>query len=439
MANHIGAPLITIPGIRESLKDMIENGAEIQGNAACYFSGLSNAVENSASLTLVPNNSQEGNIKAMTPGIGSENFIFQRNTSATRINKDGIEVVGNNIARLDYSNGDCPEILIEPQATNLVQSNYTEPYSDNLANASEITYFQDSPFSEDIPNAVSEGMAISSLFRRYEYVFSENQLEEGQIYTFSWYTKRLQEPNLEFVGDFQFSSPINIEVGNPIQIESDINGFNRFQVNFTVIDENELSRFRAYYGRANGDDDVVRILYAGMQIEEGENATSVILTNGTIATRNADIIQPLLNVPELIGQSEGSVFIDTVLLRTGRIFVLGVNNNEFLCDFDTSGRMRLIFRKDGNIFNTLRTSINQFTGRVKILCVYSNGFLKLYVNGILIDEQTPLDTFPVFNNYTILGSTLGGNSIITNHLPIKSTYLFKTALSDEEAINLTTI
>jgi len=249
-----------------------------------------NNLKNKSSLILTPNAYKEGTLFNYKP-LGTD-FTFQRNTTSTRVNKDGlIEVVDNNIPRLDYSNGNCPEILIEPQATNLVRSNYTEPYSDNITTSAEITYFQDSPFSESIPNAVSQGMKPSVGSRRYDYLFSENQLKEGQTYTFSWYTKRLQEPNLDRIGNFGFISPVNIEVedGSQFQIESNVNGFDRFQINFTVIDETQTSRLRAYYGGVNGTDGVVRILYAGMQIEEGENATSVILTNGTIATRNADI------------------------------------------------------------------------------------------------------------------------------------------------------
>ena len=61
------------------------------------------------------------------PNDSSADFDeFVRATSATRTNKDGlVESMGNNVPRLDYSDGGCPSLLLETQRTNIAE------YSEN--------------------------------------------------------------------------------------------------------------------------------------------------------------------------------------------------------------------------------------------------------------------------------------------------------------------
>lgn len=263
---------------------------------ACLQDLINQGLFDNANFVLTPNGYKAGKLYALKPESGDLDVDWARNGNATRVNKNRlIESVGNNVPRIDYLGGDCPSILVEPQRTNLVRSNFSEPYSNNLAPSEEIFHFQDSPFSESISNAVSEGMKPTQGSRRYDYSFPTNSLEQGKIYTFSWYSKNIEEPLFSALGGFAFFQPVNIDIedGSQIQIESDVNGFDRFQINFSIIDETELSRLRAYYGSANGTDGVVRILYAGMQIEEGEKASSTILTDGSAVTRPADAPQPI--------------------------------------------------------------------------------------------------------------------------------------------------
>ena len=48
-------------------------------------------------------------------------FSFERNSIATRVNKEGlIEVVGNDIPRIDYTDSTEGALLLENSATNLI-------------------------------------------------------------------------------------------------------------------------------------------------------------------------------------------------------------------------------------------------------------------------------------------------------------------------------
>ena len=62
-----------------------------------------------------------GVIQAYKPLTDGGTFDFTRATSANRINSDNlIESVGNNVPRMDYTDGSCPSLLLEPQSTNLI-------------------------------------------------------------------------------------------------------------------------------------------------------------------------------------------------------------------------------------------------------------------------------------------------------------------------------
>lgn len=75
-----------------------------------------------ASIIITPNGVKAGKLYALK----GDDLNVVRATSATRVNASGlIELVGANVPRLDYSNGSCPSILVEPQRTNLLLNSET--------------------------------------------------------------------------------------------------------------------------------------------------------------------------------------------------------------------------------------------------------------------------------------------------------------------------
>jgi hypothetical protein len=80
----------------------------------------------SASLIVTPNGYKAGKLYSIVPSSGAGDLDVTRATTATRVNSDGlIESVASNVPRLDYSNGSCPSILVEPQRTNLLLNSAT--------------------------------------------------------------------------------------------------------------------------------------------------------------------------------------------------------------------------------------------------------------------------------------------------------------------------
>jgi hypothetical protein len=76
--------------------------------------------------SLLAYNSENENYKPLP-------FNFERDSIATRVNKEGlIEVVGNNIPRIDYTDSADGVLLLENSATNL--ATYSEDFSDSSWN-----------------------------------------------------------------------------------------------------------------------------------------------------------------------------------------------------------------------------------------------------------------------------------------------------------------
>jgi hypothetical protein len=81
---------------------------------------------NDASLIVTPNGYKAGKLYSIVPSSGAGDLSVTRATTATRVNSAGlIETVGLNVPRLDYTDGSCPSILVEPQRTNLLLNSAT--------------------------------------------------------------------------------------------------------------------------------------------------------------------------------------------------------------------------------------------------------------------------------------------------------------------------
>ena len=180
------------------------------------------------------------------------------------------------------------------------------------------------------------------------------------------------------------------------------------------------------------------------QVETGAYATSYQPTLGTSVTRNADVIRKL-GISDLIGQTEGVMFVDANLqgisLSDGLIYPiasLSLNN---------SGANRLeVYRVNNNIFydNIVNGvaqfagnvfTITNFTGKIKIALSYKLNNVKVYINGSLVNTDTTA-LIPTCNDFN-LGS-LRALTVFWG-AGINACLLFKTQLTDAECIALTTL
>ena len=182
------------------------------------------------------------------------------------------------------------------------------------------------------------------------------------------------------------------------------------------------------------------------QVETGAYATSYIPTLGTSVTRNADGISKI-GVSDLIGQTEGTFFIDFqnkvneittgVVVRMLYTMTDGTANNRFShAIVRTATRNYTDITIRSNNVTVSNINVDTPTGRFKIAVSYKIGATKMFINGVLVGN-VGLSEIPIINRLFLgCSSTFGGENA---NVGINTFLTVKTALTDSECIALTTL
>jgi hypothetical protein len=246
----------------------------------------------SASICITPNAYKAGTLYA----IKGADLTVTRATSATRVNANGlIETVGANVPRLDYTNGSCPSILVEPQRTNLVLR--SEEFDNASWIKSGVTVTANQIISPD-GNLTADLISTSSSF---SYVYASNtsvlNAAAGGNFTFSSYIKAGTATTIsllissntgqQYRGNYNLSTgvPNTPSLNTSVSMVNMGNGWYRCILNaFNVVS-------RSYTELTIGGVTAGLNFYLwGAQLEAGSNATSYIKTVASAVTRNADVI-----------------------------------------------------------------------------------------------------------------------------------------------------
>jgi len=242
-----------------------------------------------ASLVITPNGFKAGKLYA----VKGADLDVTRATSATRVNANGvIETVGVNVPRIDYSNGMCPSILVEPQRTNLFT------HSDGL-----ITTYP--PRGGNIVQAATpiNGFVNSVEFQNNlttSFLYKSFATTSGTTYSISAFVQMNDNsaPNPSSnntSGDFsliisgEFATNLNVDrigTSNVYRVSGRSTAIN-VNPNYGVV------KFTGQSAKA--------FKVTGYQLEAGSNATSYIPTTSAIVTRNADVITltPTMGLTEI--------------------------------------------------------------------------------------------------------------------------------------------
>jgi hypothetical protein len=384
-----------------------------------------------------------------------------RATTATRVNSSGlIENVAVNAPRIDYSNGSCPSILVEPQRTNLVlrseELNVT-PWSSAGINVTPNTIISPSGLLNADTITGDGNLTLHQTFQtNISYV-------SGSTYTFSVYVKKgtndfiqISLPNNTFFSlrfaNFDINTGVigNVSAGVTASILNAGNGWYRCIVtstaSATITSTISLVLITSSTSIRNENNSLnTSVNVWGAQLEAGTNATSYIPTVASTVTRNADVITNT-NASTLIGQTEGAMFVDFNYQMSNPLadsFIAtisdGTLSNHLIFAVLTTGNAAAILRTSGTNVIFISIPAASFTfGRKKIVISYKSGETNLYVNGVKIGSTiTTAFSFPVTINKFNLGSS-GTNGGLSN-TTINSSSLYKTTLTDAQAIQLTTL
>jgi hypothetical protein len=248
-------------------------------------------------VVLTPNAWKTSILYTILQNDGTTDFDFVRNTAATRVNESGlIETVGNNIPRIDWFNGK-PQILIEPQRTNLLlhSNNYNLSWSTG-AGTSLTDNFTISP--DGTTNASKLERVSTTAFRLNQTV----AVVPGDIYTASFYVKNINASQL----NFQLRDLTNGVTFFSFNYVNDINTTEWTRLNYTATIPVGCFSLAVYIFNNNIPIGQGCIVY-GAQFEEGTQASSYIPTTSAIVTRNADIatLDPPTGTAEIIETVNG--------------------------------------------------------------------------------------------------------------------------------------
>jgi hypothetical protein len=412
------------------------------------------------SLIITPNAVDEGKLFSIVPTDVSGDLDVVRATTATRVNEDGlIESVGVNVPRLDYSNGSCPSILIEPQRTNLaLQSESMSSFSrfgntlpTNVRNISSTD-----PSNNFNSTTVTGGDGSSGVFGIFR--FMGEVIAAGSPVTYSVFAKKgtnnfifIYHSNVAFTGTNGAYFDLNNGT-TPTSGASIIpypNGWYRCILPPITFNSAPSSAYNiGHYVTPNTSTaswstnflDKSVIFYGG-QLEEGLNATSYIPTTLASVTRNTDVISKT-GITDLIGQTKGTIFVDfnntkvdsvsryifsmydSASFFDNNIEILISNLNQLLLSSRSSGTTQVSYNNG-----------NEGLQKYKIIYKYEENNTKIFINGTLVRTDL-LCIIPPMNSIN-----LGARNNLTSPLNdgVNSLTIYKTLLTDQECINLTTI
>lgn len=414
----------------------------------------------SASLIVTPNAYKTNKLYSVVPFDATGDMTFIRATSATRVNAQGlIETVGLNIPRIDYSDGSCPSILVEPQRTNLFTR--SEEFENNIwikFNISIIQNTQNSPINNLTADTIR--ILVDTVLTRHRLA-PQLPFTNNTTYTTSYYLKKANHRWIQLVyvsGDFGIDSWANFDLENGVigntgpgaiaTITNVGNGWYRCTLRGTatvggvsggceILTTNNTNSNRYPSYKSLIAEDVCYVW--GSQLEIGSNATSYIPTTAATVTRNADVITKT-SATNLIGQTEGTIFIKGYQLARGVLFRISNNSSTtdniyFFC-IGTDGRLEYGIRKNGVTTSNSSISFPNIQTNKNIVIKYSPISIKVFINGVLFWNYS----YPSETAFTSILDRIDFGSVTeqsTHRSEIIA--LWKSQITDAQAIQLTTL
>ena len=319
-------------------------------------------------------NDEGGNYKPLP-------FTTTRNSIATRVNKEGlIEVVGNDLPRIDYTDSADGVLLLEKAATNLFE--YSESFSNSYWTKNNITESIGYLAPDGTSNAyrLIASATDSSMYKTFS-------VTSGTTYSLSFYLKTVSGTLETTIGLGSPGFPQNEGDGGRYKSITVTNEWKRYTLTSTA-DATAISgiSFGGFGGFSTGEE----VLIYGAQLEVGSYPTSYIPTQGSTVTRQADTASGAGN-SAVFSDSQGVLFADISSQNdssTKLISLASTSGSENTVWIGYANGVYGIIRSNG--VTTVETNIvpTQSNEITKCAILYSNSNVKFYVNGFNLFEDT---------------------------------------------------
>ena len=379
--------------------------------------------------TILAYNDENSNFKPLP-------FSFDRASSATRVNKDGlIETVGSGEPRIDYKDDSKGALLLEPSRTNYDSEslNFTTSFMSNSSGiqSSSLTSKIAPDGSNDSVYKITKATDNSDpylgrsgvSFTDTKMVFSawlwtdENQSKDVLFLVYRDGAQEVQTKNITLT-----TTPTRYFI----------------EATFTTTPSNVAYRIDLDGVSSN------QYIYAwGKQVEAGSYSTSYIPTQGSIGTRVQDVCNNGAN-EQVINSTEGVLYVETKgfidVPPTSKYIQLSKNgeasfNNSLVLQHRNNGYLRIY--ANGTATANIHFNENiDFSENHKIAVLYKLNGYKLFIDGVEKNLfGTPLQT--VFSGLDDFSFDNRGSNGWNGK--IKEVKLYNEILTDQELINLTTI
>lgn len=340
-----------------------------------------------------------------------------------------------NIPRLDYSNGTCPSILVEPQRTNLLlqSSSFSSLGWQNCCGASITSNSTISP--SGIQDADTYGTSQSA--QLWQTVVAST----NTTYTLSMWVKLGTATNLCLVANN--TAAWNTIGGQSFDSSNGLNTSTWTRISWTfntpsILPAGAINIHLGGNAQTGLTQSTGTVYIWGAQLESGSYATSYIPTTSASVTRNADVISKT-GISSLIGQTEGTLFWD-VQKQLGENDVRlnisdGTTNNWLFVGVEFSNYTRIYCNVGGvNQMNIYGAQLsNDFH---KIAFAYKANDFVLYVDGVQVASHTS-GSVPNCSRIDINAAYPTSGAFATNNN--KAVALWKTRLTNTQLAQLTTI
>ena len=367
----------------------------------------------------VPSGYKAGTAYGVLPNDSNADFDeFVRDTSATRTNKDGLlESMGNNVPRLDYSDGGCPSLLLEAERTNLAK--YSEQITSWNKNPSDGTVTvraneQVSPDGEDTADVVS-------VLTQYDGVYTQGITSVTNTkYSCSAYVKHVSGSSKIRVGitsgfnSGTGSKYVSFDLSNGSTILNGLDGEADFKSVYVgngwyrlIIENCTGYGSSSHFVVFSYEDGLTEFSVWGGQIEVGSFTSSYIpnLSNSQ-TTRNGDKGNFAgnfeFNSSEGVLEARFKAF--PVTTESRRITLGATDQNRVVLGYSYNGGivkpfLLIVGSANDDIYISMPSSFNIFdynTYQFK----FQSGNNELKINGELVDTDTSFNTL----NFTFSAS-----------------------------------
>jgi len=375
-----------------------------------------------ASLVVTPNGTKASKLYSVVPSDGSGDLSVTRATTATRVNSSGlIQSVASNVPRLDYTNGSCPSILVEPQRTNLLT------YSEDLTQWNQGNEIASTQLVLNTLTGVNNATKITKGTSGSDPYLGQIQNASNGTYTNSIYlwTDSGQPTDVTL---FMYNSSVSEVYTLAVTLTTTPTRY-VFTSTFANTGGTITVRIDLSPSATN------QYIYAyGAQLEAGSYATSYIPTTSASITRNADVISKT-GISSLIGQTEGVIYLDFYYNGEAKDFVpVELYDGSSRIDFYIGNKL-LYFELTTGPFLSYTTTLVK--GRYKICGSYKLNDFTLYVNGVQVDTEST-GTIPTCSSLNIndISFSLG---TYKQQIEVNTLALWKTRLTNTQLAQLTTI